>query len=172
MFERHSAVMLLIEPETGRIMDANSSAERFYGYTISQLQSMCIQEINILPSVEVEAQRSLALKERRNYFVFPHRLANGEVRKVEVHSSPIKLNGTNTLFSIIHDITDREIAENALRESEEKFSKVFQFGPALMTLSKVDDGTYVEVNDKFCEASGFTRAECIGKKAVDFGWIS
>ena len=172
MFERHSAVMLLIEPETGRIMDANISAERFYGYTISQLQSMCIQEINILPSVEVEAQRSLALKERRNYFVFPHRLANGEVRKVEVHSSPIKLNGTNTLFSIIHDITDREIAENALRESEEKFSKVFQFGPALMTLSKVDDGTYVEVNDKFCEASGFTRAECIGKKAVDFGWIS
>jgi PAS domain S-box-containing protein len=70
------------------------------------------------------------------------------------------------------DITERKLAEDALQKSEDKFSKVFQYGPALITLSNVDDGTYVEVNDKFCEVSGFTRADCIGKTAIDFGWIS
>ena len=42
----------------------------------------------------------------------------------------------------------------------------------MITLSNVDGGTYVEVNDKFCEVSGFSRTDCIGKTALDFGWIS
>ena len=70
------------------------------------------------------------------------------------------------------DITERKLAEELLQQSEEKFSKVFQYGPALITLSNLDDGTYVDVNDKFCEVSGFSRADCIGKTAIDFGWIS
>jgi PAS domain S-box-containing protein len=119
MFERHDAIMLLIEPVTGRIIDANKSAEQFYGYTITQLRSMSIQEINILPPDKVENERNLALQECRNYFIFPHSLANGEVRTVEVHSSPIEQNGEPVLFSIIHDITDRKIAQDSLRESEQ-----------------------------------------------------
>ena len=111
MFEKHSAVMLLIEPVMGRIVDANKAAERFYGYTVSQLLSMSIQDINILPPHEVEATRNLALKEQRNYFIFPHRLANGELRTVEVYTSPIEQNGALQLFSIIHDITDRKRLE-------------------------------------------------------------
>ena len=111
MFEKHSAVMLLIEPVTGKILNANKAAERFYGYTVAQLLSMFIQDINALPPEEVEATRNLILKEQRNYFIFPHRLANGEVRTVEVHSSPIEQNGVLLLFSIIHDITDRERLE-------------------------------------------------------------
>ena len=47
MFERHSAVMLLIEPKTGRIIDANIAAERFYGYSISQICSKFIQDIDV-----------------------------------------------------------------------------------------------------------------------------
>ena len=119
MFERHSAVMLLIEPKTGRIIDANIAAERFYGYSISQICSKFIQDINVLSPDVVENERNLALQEHRNYFVFPHRLANGEVRTVEVHSSPIEQNGNPILFSVIHDITERERAERALRDSEQ-----------------------------------------------------
>ncbi|MGO8881150.1 MAG: PAS domain S-box protein, partial [Desulfomonilaceae bacterium] len=70
------------------------------------------------------------------------------------------------------DIRGREESEDALRQSEEKFSKVFQYAPILMTLSNVDDGMYLDVNDQFCEVSGFSRDECIGKTSVDLGWIS
>jgi PAS domain S-box-containing protein len=172
MFERHNAVMLLIDPISGSIIDANNAAERFYCYTKSQLRSMSIQEINILPPDEVAIERNLALSQRRSHFIFPHRLADGAVRTVEVHSSPIEHHGELVLFSIIYDITERELAEKALRESEDKFAKVFNYAPVLITLSNIDDGAYVDVNDKFCEVSGFTREASIGKTSVELGWIS
>jgi PAS domain S-box-containing protein len=120
MFERHSAVMLLIEPVTGRILDANKAAEQFFGYTTAQLSSMSIQEINALPPEEVEAQRNLAAKGQCNHFIFTHRLAKGDFRTVEVYSSPIKQNGLLILFSIIHDITDRKRMEEERLEMERK----------------------------------------------------
>ena len=49
------------------------------------------------------------------------------------------------------DIAERKLAEEALRTSEEKFSKAFQYAPLLMTLSQVDNGTYIDVNRKFTE---------------------
>ena len=127
MFENHNAVMLLIEPEGGRIVNANHAAEQFYGYTVSQLCSMYIPEINILPPEEVEALRLLATKGQRNHFVFPHRLASGEIRTVEVYSSPIKQNRETVLFSIIHDITDKKMAEEDLKKSEERYRTVANF---------------------------------------------
>ena len=120
MFEGHNAIMLLVKPVTGRIVLANKAAERFYGYTASQLVSMCIQDINILPPAEVEAEMNFALHQLRNLFIFPHRLASGEVRTVEVHSSPIEHDGTIMLFSIIHDISERKRLEEERLEMQHK----------------------------------------------------
>ena len=114
MFKKHDAIMLLIEPVSGRIMDANLAAEKFYGYSLAQLKNMAISDINVLPSEQVEAERIHAAHEERNYFVFPHKKASGEICTVEVHSSPIVLKGQRILFSIIHDITERRQAADAL----------------------------------------------------------
>ena len=127
MFENHYAVMLLIEPKGGKIVNANHAAEQFYGYTVSQLCSMYIGEINILPPEEVEALRSLAIKNQQNHFVFPHRLASGEIRTVEVYAAPIKQNRKTVLFSIIHDITDKKMAEEDLKNSEERYRTIADF---------------------------------------------
>ena len=60
----------------------------------------------------------------------------------------------------------------ALQASEEKFFKAFQFAPLLMTLSSLDDGTYLDVNEKFLQVSGFTRGEVLGRTSMEIGWIS
>jgi PAS domain S-box-containing protein len=86
-----------------------------------------LREINILPPEEVEALRRLALKNQQNRFVFPHRLASAEIRTVEVYTSPIKQNRKTILFSIIHDITDKKRAQEALRKSEERYRTVADF---------------------------------------------
>ncbi len=122
MFEIHNAVMLLIEPDSGRIFQANRAAVEFYGYAKEELCSMSIQDINQISAEEVESLRQLALKQNKNYFVFPHKFANGEVRTVEVHSSPITADGKNYLFSIIHDITERNIFETKLKERDAQLS--------------------------------------------------
>ncbi|MBN1888443.1 MAG: PAS domain S-box protein [Thermoflexales bacterium] len=116
MFERHDAIMLLVEPDTGQILDANRAAARFYGYSIAQLRAMAMEEINTLPPDQVAQERQRALREERNYFIFPYRLANGQMRTVEVHSSPIVVQGRTLLFSVTHDITERQRAEEALHQ--------------------------------------------------------
>jgi diguanylate cyclase (GGDEF)-like protein/PAS domain S-box-containing protein len=119
MFQNHMAVMIIVDPFTGRIKDANPSACNFYGYSKDELVEMSIQDINLLAPDVVEQRRIEALKESRRYFVFPHRLKNGDVRMVDVYTSPIRRGGTMELFSIIFDVTDREmLRENLYREKE------------------------------------------------------
>lgn len=123
-FERNNAVMLLIEPESGSIVDANPSAVKFYGYKREDLILMKIQDINELPTEEVARERRRAMADERNYFIFPHRLADGRTRMVEVHSTPVVVEERPLLFSIIHDITDRREAEEELRRHREHLEEL------------------------------------------------
>jgi diguanylate cyclase (GGDEF)-like protein/PAS domain S-box-containing protein len=116
MFEHHASPMLLVEPLSGDIVNANRAAARFYGYSIAQMKAMNIAQISTSPPQEVAEQRLQAQNQERNYFVFPHRLANGEERTVEVHSSPVEVEGRRLLFSIIHDITERKQLEEQMHD--------------------------------------------------------
>jgi two-component system, cell cycle sensor histidine kinase and response regulator CckA len=155
----HNAVMLLIDPLSGQIKDANPAAERFYGYTGKQLRSMTIEEINIGTPEEVKEERQRALTSEKSYFSFSHRLANGEIRAVEVHSSPITVEGSQSLFSIIHDVTERKRAEEQLQ----KLSLAVEQSPASIVITDTN-GNIEYVNPKFTEVSGYTMEEVRGRK--------
>jgi PAS domain S-box-containing protein len=105
VFETHGTIMLLIEPDSGRIVDANPAAASFYGYERDVLRTMSIQQINTLSREQVAAERAQAEREGRNYFVFRHALADGQLRTVEVQSQPVTDNGRRLLLSLIHDVT-------------------------------------------------------------------
>ncbi|SFR52545.1 PAS domain-containing hybrid sensor histidine kinase/response regulator [Thiomicrospira sp. ALE5] len=105
VFENQGLVMLLIEPNSGQIVSANQAAADFYGYSRQTLQQMRIQQINSLSVEQVAQERQLAKQQGRNYFIFRHQLANGELRTVEVYSQPYQFGATNLLLSVIHDVT-------------------------------------------------------------------
>ena len=126
MFEEHQAVMLLIDPASGAIMDGNLAAIRFYGYPREILSRMKITDINQLKPDQTDLEMKKALNNENSLFIFPHKLASGEVRTVEVYSSPININNRPTLFSIIHDITARLHAEAALQISERRYRNLFE----------------------------------------------
>ncbi len=115
LFEQNKAVMLIIDPQDGRIMAANKVAVAYYGYPIARLLQFKINDINTLSSDEISDEMKLAQQEERNHFYFRHRLASGEVRDVEVHSGPINWDERSVLYSIIHDVTDRKRAEAELK---------------------------------------------------------
>ena len=119
MFENNRAVKLLIDPESSEIIDANQAAADFYGYELDRLKQMKITDINALSPEEIFHEMSLAYAEQKNYFQFQHRLASGELRYVEVYSTPLDAHGKRLLYSIVHDITDRHRAEDELIRSNE-----------------------------------------------------
>lgn len=107
MFQGHMAVMLLIHPETGNIINANSAAEKFYGLSIEVLKKMKIQEINTLTESEVYEEMQRAKRQNNMYFRFKHRTASSEIKDVEVYSCPIEVDGKTILYSIVHDVSEK-----------------------------------------------------------------
>lgn len=105
VFAGHGSIMLIIDSVSGDIVFANRAAVTFYGYSSEELMSMKITEINTLTAEETHAEMQKAAAEKRNYFLFRHRLADGSVSDVEVYSYPYSINGQELLFSIITDIT-------------------------------------------------------------------
>ena len=167
LFENNHAVMLLIDPADAAIIDANPAACAYYGWSREALQQKKIDEINTLPRNEIFAQMALARAEKRSHFFFRHRRADGDIRDVEVYSGPLMLKGRGLLYSIVHDITERRRAEEALRQSEEKFRMAFQTCPDSVNLNRLADGMYLDVNEGFTKLTGYTRAEVVGRTSID-----
>ena len=131
LFENNHAVMLLIDPETAAIKDANPAACSYYGWSREELKGRKIYDINTLTIEEVAAQMNLARSEKRRNFFFKHRRADGGIRDVEVYSGPLTVKGETLLYSIIHDITDRVQAQELLAESERRLSTLMANLPGM-----------------------------------------
>ncbi|TGL67493.1 histidine kinase dimerization/phosphoacceptor domain -containing protein [Leptospira jelokensis] len=121
-FEKNSSMILILDPETGEILDANESAVLFYGYSHTELTQMKIDRINQRDGNGWEQKKILLDEEGKSFYPFTQILANGETKQVEVYSTPIESNQRQLLYCIIHDVTERKIAEekvNALLSEKE-----------------------------------------------------
>ncbi|HEU5162315.1 MAG TPA: PAS domain S-box protein, partial [Thermoanaerobaculia bacterium] len=134
MFENNGAVKLVIDADTGSILDANNAAVGYYGYSLSAMRAMKIWDINVAGEEVLREKLHSAAQQKRNTFVVKHRLASGELRDVEVHSGPIEINGRTVLFSILNDVTERVRAEDGLRRSEEYFRTVIENASDLISI--------------------------------------
>lgn len=121
IFHNSSAIMLLIDPVTGKIFDANGSACEYYGYSKEQITSLKIFDINTTPPDLLNNELNNAADKTNNHFFFQHKLAGGQIRDVEVYSGSVEINGKKFLHSIIHDLTDKKEIELALQTERELF---------------------------------------------------
>ncbi|HEX2122482.1 MAG TPA: PAS domain S-box protein, partial [Thermoanaerobaculia bacterium] len=99
-----------------------------------------------------------AASRERTYFHFRHMRANGEIRDVEVHTGPIDVGARRLLYSIIHDITERKRAEEALQKSEEKYRVIFDYAPV---------GIYQSARDGRIVTANAALATMLGYESVD-----
>ncbi|MCM2357709.1 MAG: PAS domain S-box protein [Geobacteraceae bacterium] len=118
LFNNTHTVMLLIDPDSGAIFDANPAACLFYGYSREQLTTLKLGDLNTLPEDRLKEKIREAREARSIKFNFRHRLANGSVRDVEVYTGSVSFRGRVLLHSIIHDVTDQNrIHERMVRQN-------------------------------------------------------
>ncbi|MFA7404551.1 MAG: ATP-binding protein [Pelobacteraceae bacterium] len=115
-FQQSGAVMLIVDPENGAIIDANPAACSFYGYPSEFLLTLKIADINTSPPDDL-ARCIIAVRDgMKRQFTACHRLADGTTCDVEVFSNPVVFKGKTLLHSIVIDITGRLVAEQELRD--------------------------------------------------------
>ena len=151
LFTDNGAIMLLIEPDSMRIMDANPAACAFYGWNPPDILNKRITDINTLPEPEIREIILDILNYEKRRFLARHRLASGEERDVEVNSMPYLLEGRQYLLSIIHDITGQVAAETELaltrQRAEESLRQSTISMELIRSLTKQLDGEVKVGND-------------------------
>lgn len=158
VFNNNQAIMLLVDPTNHRILDANGAAEKFYGCARDKLLTMDMKQINILSSEDRYRRVKEAIRKSQGSSRFVHKTCSGMIKNVEVYTSEIVYNKKNTIFIIVHDVTEQKVAEFALKESEERLG---------LALAGTDLGLWDEwistgelhVNNRWAEILGHTLEE-------------
>ncbi len=158
LFYESGSVMFLLDPDTGSILDTNEAAVKFYGYSMEQLKSMNISQINTLPEEEVRLKMKDAVKYKRKFFQFKHRLASGEIRDVQVYSGYVTFGDKHLLYTIIHDITETISTQEELASSESLYKTIFNANlDGIIIFS--DDNRIEFVNPTACRLYGYPENE-------------
>ncbi|TGM57900.1 sensor histidine kinase [Leptospira adleri] len=166
IFHKNLAIKLIIDAETGSIVNVSESALEFYGFSREEFLKLKISDINILNPEQIKTEMLLASSENRLYFNFIHRLKSGIHRDVEVFSGPISLNGKTYLYSIIHDVTERNRALEARALSEKKYRNLIELAADGIVLIG-SNGTIEEANQMSLELTGYTKDEMLRLTAFD-----
>ena len=156
MILHHPLVTLVVEPENGRILYANSAAAQFYGWSAEKLQTMNMTQLHLSPDESLREEMLLAQKHLRHSCVFRHRLADGSIHGVEVSIASILWKRQAAMYFFIIDISDRKEAEEALRKSEEQYRQFAQHLSVPLLYGSRSSGRNEFVNAQFVKTFGYT----------------
>ncbi|MFP5211868.1 MAG: PAS domain S-box protein, partial [Acidobacteriota bacterium] len=157
-----------------RFIRVNREICRFTGYTEEEILKLNVMDITYPEDLEVHMAYGLSLAQGTiDRFQMDKRYVrgNGDVVWGRLTCQIVKDGSGIPLYylSTLEDIHERKLAEAALKKSEEKFNRVFHATPDLISLTSLDEGRYLEINDAYTSILGYTREEVIGKTSVEIG---
>lgn len=163
-----------------QFIDCNSKTLEMFGCERGQIVGKT--PIDFSPDTQPDGQSSKLKAHEKisgvlngipQFFEWKHARLDGTLFDAEVSLSLLEFDNETLIQAIVRDITKRKKAEEALRKSEEKFSKAFRLSPTIIIISNLEQEMLIEVNEAFEEVTGFTRDEAIGKSTLDLGlWLS
>ncbi|TYC02438.1 MAG: PAS domain S-box protein [Kosmotoga sp.] len=125
IFEDTHELMLIIDPDSTKIVDANKSACNFYGYSRNEMVNMKVSDISTLNENKIKKDLSRIKKAGAGISEAVDILSSGEKRNVLIYFSLIKREGKDFVFSIIHDITELKLYQSKLEKAFEEQHESF-----------------------------------------------
>jgi PAS domain S-box-containing protein len=174
VFSSSGNAICIISFKDGKFIEANESFTRFTGYTREEVVGHSTADFNLWVNKEELQQWIGTLQETGHAYnvEFHSRMKSGEIRVGLASAETINIGGEPCRITVIADITERKQAEEALRESEEKFSKAFLASPDAIAITRLKDGLVMEINDNFTAVTGYTRQDVINHSTSDIGlWV-
>jgi PAS domain S-box-containing protein len=170
-FQASPDAVVISEADTGRYLEVNDGHERLTGYTREQVLGKTAIELGVYHNPEQRQERLVELSRSGKMSDIEVLLTRADGKAVigRCNVELIELGGRRCLITVLHDVTDRVRAEQALRESEEKFSKAFHVSPNAITITEIETGRFVDVNEGYTKLFGFTRDEVLGRTALEVG---
>ena len=163
MFEEHAAIKLVMESDTGNIINANNAAADFYGWSIEELCRMRIQDISTLPSETLGDRMQQIILKRKQKFYSQHRRRDGSLRDVEAFNNAIKIGGKDLVYAIIQDITEQKVAEQKIKSYVKQLETAMQ-----STLQAV--ANVVEAHDPYTAGHERRVGQIAADIAREMGW--
>ncbi|MEN6459924.1 MAG: PocR ligand-binding domain-containing protein [Syntrophomonas sp.] len=156
----------------GRYVEVNNAFLEITGFSRQEAIGHTAQELGIWAVPEERDNLLKLIQEQGNIqgFELDMRLKSGEIRKLCLSGEIIDIDGERHLLNSSRDITNRKRMEEALRLSQECFYKAFNVSPIIMTITTLEEGRIVKVNDAFCSITGHRQDDVIGRKLVDIGF--
>jgi PAS domain S-box-containing protein len=124
VFEGSAVPIVLIDPDTTQIIDANPAACDFYGYERDDLMAMSVLQTDALSAEMVRTEIERAASGQRVHFASKHLISGGKVRDVDVNIGPVRVGGRPILYSMIHDITERKRMESELERAKRNLETI------------------------------------------------
>jgi PAS domain S-box-containing protein len=134
LFTKGPSAQLIIDIDTGKIVDANKKASQFYGWSVEQLKAMHMQDIISSPEEDVIFTINPSKDQKSLPYLSNHKLASGEVRQVEGYSGRVAMGVKEYILSTVNDITERIKAQKE-KESLQKQLQQAQKMEAIGTLA-------------------------------------
>jgi two-component system cell cycle sensor histidine kinase/response regulator CckA len=151
----------------GNFIDVNNAAVEVLGYSREELLSMGPHDIdNTLDAEEIKALIKEMPTDKIQVFETTHTTKDGKVIPVEIKSSLVTYLGKRAILSIARDITERKRAEEAVRQSEERFRALYEDNPSMYFMVDAQ-GTVLSVNPFGAEQLGYTKDELEGQSVLN-----
>jgi len=158
---------VFIHDMNGKILDVNKKALELFGYKRSDMLVLKILDLHPRSEIEVSKKAFQSIS-KRGFIDFECRFKkkNGDVFYAEVSSSLFEAEGKKLVQGVVRDITDRKLADDALRKSEMRYRALFEFANDAVFIMSTE-GEQVLVNNKAANMLGYSIDELSGKSFKD-----
>jgi len=145
MFSNAAEGILAVDSRTRRFLFANPAICRMLGYEEKELLQLSVQDIHPQEALEFVLTEFAALAgcEKDRVFHVPCRRRDGSVFYADISNATLTLNGVACTVGFFTDVTEQKRAEDALKEREIRFKKLFTWVPGMIyQFTRRADGTY------------------------------
>jgi PAS domain S-box-containing protein len=172
VFRTSPGVIVISRVHDSVIVDVNEEFTRTTGYTKEEAVGQSVMELGLWKDFgEREKFVEKVLNEGSAVnFEFKFQVKDHQIREGLLSAAVVQLSGEPHLIFGAQDITEMKGAERALQESEEKFRTIFMTSPDSVSLSSLEDGIFIDVNEGFVRLTGYSRQEAMKMKAMEL-WI-